>query len=120
MTSTFVAEGQTAEYTNSSGSTIIGGSVVVMGDSLAVAAHDIPDGTTGVVYLEGEFQLPAVSAADIGQGQGVIWDADVGAFEDSAHSPASGDVSGAAYATKASGAGITSVHVKLANPGSVT
>ena len=29
--------------------------VVVIGESLAVAAHDIANGATGILYLEGEF-----------------------------------------------------------------
>ncbi|MCR9258220.1 MAG: DUF2190 family protein [Pseudomonadaceae bacterium] len=119
MSSSFVREGKTLVYTNG-GSAIVGGSVVIVGDLVAVAGEDIANGATGVLYLEGEFLLPKVSGAEIGIGEKVIWDDSADAFEDSAATPASGDVSGAAFATQTAGSGTTTVNVKLANPGSVT
>ncbi len=112
MATNYVNEGKTLLYTNS-GSAISSGDVVVAGTTLAVALVDIANGASGTVAIEGVFTLPKVSAAVIAQGEEVIWDASETAFEDNAHTPATGDVSNAAIATVAAGSGTTTVKVKL-------
>ena len=59
----FVQEGEILLYPNASGSTILGGSVVVAGDLAGVAIANILDGDAGSVMLEGVFALPKVAGA---------------------------------------------------------
>lgn len=110
---TFVQDGKTINYANASGSTITAGSVVVVGNQIGVAVNDIADGASGPLVMEGVFKLPKVSAAVIGQGEDVAWDASAGAFDDNAMTPASGDVTLACTAWEAAGNGVTSLLVKI-------
>ncbi|MCG8357609.1 MAG: DUF2190 family protein [Kiloniellales bacterium] len=121
MAKNLIQDGTRMTYENASGSTIAGGSLVVVGNHFGVAAADIPDGGVGALLMEGVFELPKVAAADIGQGQSVIWDVSNGAFDDNLATPAAGDVSGAATAWAAAGVNATVVAVKInTGVGSVT
>lgn len=113
MATNFVQNGDVIDYTNTTGSDIASGSVVVIGGVLGVALTSIADTATGSVAIEGVYELPKVTAAVIGQGQMVIWDVSAGAFDDSLATPATGDVSGAAVAVAEAGNGDTTVKVKL-------
>ena len=112
MATNLVQNGATVNYTNG-GTAISSGDVVVVGQQVGVALEDIANGATGAVAMEGVFSVPKVSGADIGQGEAVIWDSDPGGFEDSAHTPAAGDVSGCCVAWEAAGVGVTTIAVKL-------
>ena len=112
MSTNYVYSGDVVDYTNS-GSAISAGAVVVIGQQIGVALVDIANGATGSVALDGVFTVPKVSGAVIGQGQSVIYDVSVSAFDDNQATPATGDVSGCCVATKAAGNGETTVDVKL-------
>ena len=113
MPTNYVQDGNVINYANS-GAAIASGEVVVVGEQIGVALVDIAATTgNGSVQLDGVFELPKVSAAVIGQGESVIWDASEGAFEDNAATPATGDVSGCCVAVEAAGNGATTVKVKL-------
>jgi len=65
------------------------------------------------VAIEGVFEAPKVSGAVFGVGEKLIWDVSAGAFDDSAATPASGDVTGAAIAMRAGQNNETTCLVKL-------
>lgn len=104
MTVKYVEKGETIDYANTSGSTILANTPVVVGEQIGVAIDDIPDQTTGVLAMEGVFNLPKVDAAVIAQGERVLWDSSAGAFDDSAAIAASGDVSNCCIAWEGKGA----------------
>ena len=104
----------------------MGPAVEGRGCGCGAALVDIANGATGSVAIRGRFTLAKVSAAVIAQGESLVWDvsanAGAGAFDDSAATPATGDVSGApAVAAEAAGDGVTSLDVILTGvPGTVT
>lgn len=104
MTTKYVEKGDTLDYANSSGSTIVANTPVVVGQQMGIVAEDIPDGETGVLLMSGVFNVPKVDAAVIAQGESVNWDASASEFDDNAAVAASGDVSGCCVAWEAKGA----------------
>lgn len=100
-----VAPGETIPWTNTSGSNVVSGQIVAMGHTLGVAVVDIPTGGTGTVRIDGAVTAPKVSAAVFVQGEKLVWDISAndgkGAFDDSAATPAAGDITGGAIARKA-------------------
>lgn len=118
-----VSDGNTISYTNGGGSTIPGGRLVATGHTLGVAVADIPAGATGTLRISGAIAAPKVSAAVFAVGEKLVFDISagggVGAFDDSAATPAAGDLTGAAIAAKAGANGETSCEVIL-TPGNAT
>ncbi len=113
-------EGQSIPYANT-GSAITAGSVVVLGNTIGIAAEDIA-ATTGVgtVHISGRFSgIPKVTAAVFAQGEKLIWDVSAGKFDDSAATPATGDVTGAAIAAVA-GANLETTCTIILTPGNTT
>lgn len=123
MADNYVQAGDVIQYT--AGADITAGSVVKIGALLGVALTDIANGATGSVAIRGVFTVPKVSAAVIAQGERLVWDVSAasgaGEFDDSAASPATGDVSGeAAVAWEGAGNGVTSLQVMFTGvPGTV-
>lgn len=117
----YVQGGSSLEWTNGTGSAVVSGDVVVVGNQIGVAAVDIADTESGTVNMEGVFTLPKVSAAVIAQGEDVIYDVSAAAFDDNAAVAAAGDVSGACTAWAAGADGETTLLVKInTGVGSVT
>ncbi len=111
--------GKVIDYANS-GSAITAGSIVKMQNMLGVATVDIANGATGSVALEGVFSgIPKASGAVFVQGEKLLWDVSAGNFDDSAATPATGDVMGAAVAWAAGANGETTCTIKL-TPGAST
>ena len=121
MATNYVQEGSTLDYTNSTGSDIASGDVVVVGGTLAVALVDIANGDSGTVATDGVFTVPKVSGAVFSQGASLTYDVSAGAFDDNQATPASGDITGAAARAQVAGAnGETTAQVKLTGaPGTV-
>lgn len=119
----FVSEGNTIEYTNAGGTTIASGTLVATGHVLGWAIADIPAGETGTLRITGEGTAPKVSGAVFAVGEKLVFDvsanAGAGAFDDSAATPASGDLTGAAIASVAGADGQTTATVIL-TPGNAT
>lgn len=115
----YVDDGTTVNYTNSTGSAIASGDIVVMSHSLGVALADIANGSTGAVQVAGKVTAPKVSAAVFAVGEKLVYDITAGAFDDSAATPAAGDVTGAAVAAVAGAATETTCTVIL-TPGNAT
>jgi predicted RecA/RadA family phage recombinase len=121
MSKNYVAQGMTLDYDNT-GAAISSGDVVVVGNIIGVAKDDIAATTgTGVLDIVGVFTIPKVSTAVIAQGEGVIWDSSLSAVEDSAATPAAGDITFCGVAMEAAGNGVTEIAVKInTNPGALT
>lgn len=120
MTVKFVQVGNTIDYT--AGADIAAGDLVVMGNTLGVALTAIANGAVGSVAIEGVFEgVPKVSAAVFVVGEKLILDvsATPDAFDDSAATPATGDITGAAIAVKAGANAETTCTIKL-TPGNTT
>ena len=118
MTTKFVKEGAVLNYT--AGAAIAAGAVVELKHCLGVAlTAAAASGDVIAVAVDGCFTVPKVSAAVWVQGEKLIWDTSAGAFDDSAATPATGDMTGAAIATAAGANGETTCVVKL-TPGNVT
>lgn len=114
----YTRDGNTVDYTNA-GSLIAAGTLVVLGNTLGVAATDIATGETGAVYISGQFTLPKVTGAVFVQGEKLIWDVSAGKFDDSAATPATGDITGGAIAAVAGANGETTCQAIL-TPGNTT
>lgn len=113
-------EGETIDYANA-GSAIAAGDIVVIGHIIGVALVDIAATTgTGAVGVEGVFSgVPKVTAAVFTQGEKLIWDVSAGKFDDSAATPATGDITGGAVAWVAGANLETTCTIKL-TPGNAT
>lgn len=120
MADSYQQEGKVITYANS-GSAIAAGDVVVMGHTIGIALTDIAATTgTGAVAVEGVFSgVPKVTAAVFTQGEKLIWDVSAGKFDDSAATPATGDITGGAVAWVAGAADETTCTIKL-TPGNAT
>ena len=122
MTTKFVARGDVLDFVTSGA--VASGAVVVMGHSLGVAlAAATASGQTIPVAIEGVFELPKVSAAVFAQGEKLVFDisaaSGAGEFDDSAATPATGDITGGAIAMRAGANLETTCLVKL-TPGNAT
>lgn len=115
----YIQPGANRTWVNATGSDVVAGQVVKVGQMLAIAAVDIANGASGTVAFEGVFRVPKVSAAVIAHGEMVLWDVSAnsgaGGFDDNQATPATGDVSNAAVAAEAAGDGATTVLIQLAN-----
>lgn len=119
MATNYVGKGDTIQYSNGTGSAISANDVVVLGHSIGIALEDIAAGASGSVAVDGVFTAPKVSAAVFVQGEKLIYDVSAGAFDDSAATPASGDITGGAVAWIAGANAETTCTVKL-TPGNAT
>lgn len=107
-------------WTNGTGSAVVSGQVVKAANTLGIAVGDIADGATGELAIEGVFSdIPKVTAAVFAQGEKLLWDVSAGKFDDSAATPATGDVMGAAVAFVAGANLETTCTIRL-TPGNTT
>lgn len=122
MATNFIQDGDTITWTNGTGSAVVSGQVVAIGNILAVALVDIANGASGSVKTRGVFTVPKVSAAVIAAGESLTWDVSAAKFDDNAATPATGDITGApAYAVEAAGNAVTSLKVMFTGvPGTKT
>ena len=93
MATNYVSPGKVIRYTHS-GTALVSGQVVRIGQTLGVALEAIANGGTGSVAVDGVYTVPKVSAAVIALGESLVWDASAAAFDDNLATPATGDVSG--------------------------
>lgn len=70
-----VCEGERLNYTNSSGVSITSGSPVLVGKLFGVACTTMLDGESGVLDLEGVYEIRKANGA-VTQGADLYWDAD--------------------------------------------
>lgn len=103
MARNYESDGNVIQWTNGTGSAVASGQVVKVGNLIGVALVALAIGETGSVAVEGVFSgVPKVSAAVFAQGEKLVFDVSanggLGAFDDSAATPATGDVTGGAVA----------------------
>lgn len=117
MAKNFVSDGDVIPWINTTGNAVASGQLIVMGHILGIALVAIAAGATGSVAVEGVFTVPKVSGAVFAQGEKLVFDVSAnsgaGAFDDSAATPATGDVTGGAVAWAAGSDGQTTATVKL-------
>ena len=104
----YIYEGETLEFANSSGSTITSGSGVLVGTKVGVAATDIANSTTGILDMEGVYEVNKLSTDVVAQGAALYWDD----TNKRLTVTASGNTY-AGYAQAAAGNGATTVLIKL-------
>lgn len=97
MGRTFVQPGDKLTHANSSGSDISAGDVVVIGDTVAIAEVDIPDGESGTVTVAGVHTVAKTAGTAWNQGELLDWDASASEFTPGV-TPAAGDVTGCGIA----------------------
>jgi predicted RecA/RadA family phage recombinase len=118
MARKFKQAGDSVTYINA-GSAIAAGAVVVMGDSVGVAAVDIAATPgQGVVDLEGVFEVPKTTGTAWVLGDKLDYDISAAEFHKGL-STAIGDIAGCAIAFAAAASGAATGLVKLQNPGTV-
>ena len=117
MATNYKGAGETVQWVNGTGGTVVAGGVCVVGGTtdacIGIAHDDILDTETGTVYIQGVFEVVKVTGAVIAQGEAVLWDDSAGNFDDNAATPASGDVLGGATAMEAAGSGVLVIDVLL-------
>jgi predicted RecA/RadA family phage recombinase len=113
-------KGDHIAWVNGSGADVVAGQVVAIGHMIGIAVENIANGATGSVAVEGVFNnIPKVTAAVFVQGEKLIWDASAAKFDDSAATPATGDITGGAIAWVAGANLETTCTIKL-TPGNAT
>lgn len=113
MADNLIQQGNTLTWTNTSGSDVVAGQVVVVAQQIGVAIENIATNAAGELAMTGVFEVPKVSGAEIAQGESLVWDSSEAAFDDSQATPATGDVSGCCVAWEAASNGTTTVRAKL-------
>lgn len=101
MATNLVQEDGVKLWTNGTGSAVSSGGIAVAGNMIGVAKVDIANGATGSVdFTPGRVfsGIPKVTNAVFVVGEKLIWDTSAGKFDDSAATPATGDVTGAVVA----------------------
>ncbi|WP_444907862.1 DUF2190 family protein [Microbulbifer sp. SSSA008] len=121
MATNFVQDGRMLDYTNSTSADITSGQVVPVGAVLGVAMDDISVGEPGVIAIDGVFNVPKVSAAEINQGETLTWVVFSKSFDNNTATAATSDITGAiAFAAEDAGSSVTSLTVKFTGvPGTV-
>lgn len=108
MATNYIADGATVDYANGTGSAISSGDLVIVGKRVGVAKDDIANGSTGVVHIEGVFEVPKEASLAVSQGDLLYCDATSGELDKTATSQT---LAGYAYAAEL--AATTTVKVKL-------
>ena len=107
--------GNSIKWTNGTGADVVSGQLLAIGNLVGVAIGPIANGAVGMVQIGGAARVTKTSAAVITQGMRLILDVSntPDALEDSAHTPASGDISNGCVALEAAAATVLEVDVLL-------
>lgn len=105
----FVSNGRTMVIT--AAAAISAGGVTVAGGILGVATEDAAIGEDVSADIEGVFELPKLQAADVSQGDSLIWDINPGRFI--LTGAGAGDIIGGAVAVADADTDATTVLAKL-------
>ena len=122
MATNYVQSGEVINWTNGTGSAVVAGQVVAIGQTLGVALVNIAVAAAGSVSIRGVYTVPKVTAAVIAAGESLVWDVSAAKFDDNVATPATGDISGpAAMAFEAAGSSATTLKVMFTGvPGTKT
>ena len=119
MTTKMVQRGEVLDWANATGSTVLSGAVVTLKHCVGIALTDIANGAVGAVAIKGCFTVPKVTASAIAAGEKLLWDLSALKFDNSAATPATGDIMGCAIAMAAGINGDTTIVAQL-TPGNNT
>lgn len=109
MAKNYIKPGEHIPFT--AAANVSSGQGVVIGALLGVALTSVATGEQGEAAIEGVWELPCASAADITAGAPLTWDTSAGEFI--LTGAATGDLVGAAIAVAVAGTGVTTVQAKL-------
>lgn len=110
MTTRYIQPGHTLDYTPASD--VASDDIIVIGNSVAIAADAITSTETGPVCVEGVFKVPKATGTAWDLGDSVDYDVSAGNFKKGL-TPATGDVTKAGICAKAAASGDTEAWVKL-------
>lgn len=108
MANNFVQDGEVLDYTNAGTAAVSSGQPVVIGAIVGVAITDIARGKTGAARVEGVFTFAKASGEEVAAGAPMYW-----AAADGNMTITPTDNVFAGIAAEASGAGVTTVNVKI-------
>lgn len=106
MAAIYYQRGESLDYTNSSGSEIKAGDVIILEDRIGVASCDMADGAKGAVEVVGVFEFTKTGSSAIAMGQNVYFDGTGITNVSSSNTPAG-------FAAAAAGASDTKILVKI-------
>lgn len=115
-----IAEGKRITWTNTTGSAVVSGQLIRVGNLLAVASVNIANNGTGELCIGSVFEVPKKASDTITQGQALTWKASLAQLTNTPGTLASGDLGGVAVAWEAAAASSTTVKVFLPAIGSGT
>jgi predicted RecA/RadA family phage recombinase len=125
MTVKAKADGSVLAYSNTSGSPVAAGDVVVVGNLIGVALDTMAATTgTGALAIQGIYTCPKVADVSdhaIAQGEAVTWIAASSAFDTAATKASENDITTCCIAVAAAETAATTVDVLLnVSPGVIT
>ena len=112
MAKNYSQPGAYLDWTNDTGSQVASGEVVVAGDCLGVAMTDIAAGASGVIAVEGVFEVAKKTGSSWVLGQKLDYDASAGDFVGGL-SAQSGDVTDGGVAAGPAASAATTGYIKL-------
>jgi len=102
----YINEGTTLKYTASAN--ITSGTAVLVGTKIGVAVADIANGATGILMMDGVFELPKASSDTVAQGAALYWD-----NSNKQLTTSSSGNTYAGYAVEAAANGTTKVKIRI-------
>jgi predicted RecA/RadA family phage recombinase len=112
MATNYRQPGDSLDWTNGTGSDVASGQLVAVGNTVGVALTDIADGASGVVGVEGVWEVAKATGTAWALGESVDYDVSAGNFGKGI-TPATGDVTKAGICAKAAGSAEATAWVKL-------
>lgn len=108
MAGNYIVSGDVLDYTNTTGSALASGAMVLIGARVGVVLTNIANGATGAARMRGIFSVAKLSTDTPAQGALLYWDN----TNKRLTTTASGNTL-AGYAAKAAGSGTTTVEVSI-------
>lgn len=108
MARNYIMSGDVLDYTNTTGSALASGAMVLIGVRVGVVLSDIANGATGSARVRGVFSIAKLSTDTPAQGAALYWDN----TNKRLTTTASGNTL-AGYAAKAAGSGATTVEISI-------
>lgn len=108
-----IQDGKRITWTNGTGSDVVAGQAVAVGNQVGVACVDIANGESGAVAMEGVFSLPKATGSAWTAGSKLLWDVSAAKFDVGTATPATGDISVCCVAWAAAASGDTTGYVKI-------
>jgi len=108
-----IQDGKRITWTNGTGTAVVAGQAVAVGNQVGVACVDIANGASGAVAMEGVFELPKVTGTAWTLGARLLWDVSAAKFDLGTATPATGDISVCCVAWEAAASADAVGYVKI-------